>query len=69
MKKRYRLLKKNEFEKVFQKNIRIRTKNLVLLFLPTRLVGESLKNIKIGIVIPKKRLKKSVDRNYLKRII
>ncbi|CCE67064.1 ribonuclease P protein component [Candidatus Mycoplasma haematominutum] len=68
MQKKYRLLKKGDFDKVFKSRNRIKTTNLVFYYLPNCLGRENLNNVKIGIVIPKKKWKKAKDRNYLKRI-
>ncbi|RAO95279.1 ribonuclease P protein component [Mycoplasma wenyonii] len=69
MKKKYRLLKKKEFEKVFNDRSRIKTQNLIFLYVSNLASLNQLKNIKIGIIVPKKKWKKAVDRNYLKRVI
>lgn len=69
MKKKYRLLKKKEFEKVFNDRARIKTQNLIFLYVSNLASLNQLKNIKIGVIVPKKKWKKAVDRNYLKRVI
>ncbi|AHC40069.1 ribonuclease P [Mycoplasma ovis str. Michigan] len=69
MKKKYRLLKKKEFETVFNNRSRIKTQNLIFYYSNNLDSFKNLKNIKIGVIIPKKKWKKAVDRNYLKRVI
>ncbi|AGX89345.1 ribonuclease P protein component [Mycoplasma parvum] len=70
MKKKYRLRKITEFKEVLRKGKSIKTSNLIFIYLPKQINKENSKNnIKIGIIIPKKKCKKAVDRNYLKRVI
>ena len=69
MKKKYRLLKKKEFETVFNNRSRIKTQNLIFYYVANLTSLTKLKNIKIGVIIPKKKWKRAVDRNYLKRVI
>lgn len=64
MKKKYRLLKKSDFSSVLNNRKKIFSKNFVCIWKK----DSNIENIKIGIIIPKKKCKKSVDRNYLKRI-
>ncbi|AFO52504.1 ribonuclease P [Candidatus Mycoplasma haematolamae str. Purdue] len=69
MKKKFRLLKKSEFEAVFKGKERIKTPNLIFYYLPTSVGRQVTENIKIGVIVPKKKWKRAVVRNYLKRVI
>ena len=63
-KRRARLLKPDEFSRVFKKAIRSSDKMLTVLAAPNKL-GYS----RLGLAISKKNAKRAVDRNRIKRII
>ena len=62
--KKYRLLKKKDFENVFKKGKFINNK-----FLYFKIIQNNQKNSRFGISISKKITKKAVDRNKIKRQI
>lgn len=64
MKRRYRLLKKVDFQRVLRIGDRFYSRNFVCYYLPEF----DLINVKIGIIIPKKKCKLSNKRKYLKRL-
>lgn len=64
--RRYRLTKTDEFSSVFGFRKAIRGKLLMLHYQPR---GEELSDARLGLVVGKKLLKRSVDRNRIKRII
>jgi ribonuclease P protein component len=64
--RRYRLTKTDEFSSVFGFRKAIRGKLLMLHYQPR---AEGLTDARLGLVVGKKLLKRSVDRNRLKRII
>lgn len=52
------------FEQVFKHGKKISGKNFTILYLPN-----TLRHVRIGIIIGKARMPRAVDRNWLKRII
>ncbi|CBZ40094.1 Ribonuclease P [Mycoplasma suis KI3806] len=71
MKKKYRLRKRSDFDEIFEKGKSIKTSNLIFLYIPEK-SGNKEKNqnsLRIGVRVPKKKCKRAVDRNYLKRVI
>ncbi|OAL10273.1 ribonuclease P protein component [Candidatus Mycoplasma haematobovis] len=64
MQKKYRLLKNKDFKSILSKGNKIFSKNLVCYYRKDK----ELLNIKIGVIIPKKKIKSSPRRKYLKRL-
>lgn len=65
MKKKYRLLKKSDFQKTLKNCKKKYFSNFFILYSYKNLD----QNIRIGIILPKKFFKKAVQRNYYKRVI
>lgn len=63
--KQVRLLKADEFSRVFKKPIRSSDRYLTIL----AVVSEKATNARLGLAISKKNAKRAVDRNRIKRII
>ena len=64
MKKKFRLLKNSDFQRIIKKNQKFHSKNFVLYY-----EKSSTDSYRIGITISKKVSKRAVDRNLLKRQI
>ncbi|CBY93552.1 ribonuclease P protein component [Mycoplasma haemofelis str. Langford 1] len=64
MKKKYRLLKRPDFEKTLKRGTKVSSSNFICYYLKDL----SSLNIRIGIIIPKKKCKSSPNRKYLKRL-
>ncbi len=60
------LTKKRDIDLLFSEGKRIRSQSFGLLFLP---VEDADSSFRILISVPKKNIKKAVDRNYIKRCI
>ncbi|GCE63196.1 ribonuclease P protein component [Candidatus Mycoplasma haematohominis] len=64
MKKKYRLLKSADFQTLLRRGSNAFSTHLVCYWKPDSLIT----NIKIGIIIPKKKCKLSCNRKYYKRV-
>jgi len=64
--RRYRLTKTDEFSSVFGFRKAIRGKLLMLHYQPR---AEGCEDARLGLVVGKKQLKRSVDRNKVKRVV
>lgn len=64
MQKKYRLLKNKDFKNIISKGNKVLSKSLVCYYRK----DPKILNIKIGIIIPKKRIRSSPKRKYLKRL-
>ena len=64
--RRYRLTKTDEFSSVFGFRRAIRGKLLMLHYQPR---PDGLNDVRLGVVVGKKLLKRAVDRNRVKRIV
>lgn len=64
LKKKHRLLKKAEFDKVFAKSKKIHTAEFIILYKPNK-----FDHARLGMALSKKSIATSVHRNRLKRLI
>ncbi len=66
--KEKKLKKRDEIQRLFKEGKRIKKGELQLIYLVENVAGNS-EPFKLGVSVPKKKFKRAVDRNRLKRLI